>query len=162
MINGRAGIFHPNFAYHVRPTVDTSQQEYIHVYAPTGIQSEWIPGQGMTDATQELVWQGYGRVQPDKDWRARARMQGNEFDAVQAVRVQLPIGQNLLGAMHDAHGRVTVYGADPIFAKDFIVKVIETYVTGSENMIGKPLVVRNALSAGTRWSHNLLCDAGAK
>lgn len=162
MINGHAGIFHPAFAYHMRPTVETSQQVKMEVYAPTGVVSEWVPGTGMSAVTQTLVWRGYGRVQPDKDWRARARMQGNEFDAVQAVRVQLPIGKNLLGALLDIDGNVVTYGNDPLFAKDYIIKVTEIPVTGSEIMIGKQLVVRNALSSGTRWSHNLLCDAGTK
>lgn len=162
MINGHAGIFHPNFAYHPRPTVETSQQVKMNIYAPTGAVAEWVPGQGMSNVTQTLVWSGYGRVQPDKDWRARARMQGNEFDAVQAVRVQVAINRNYVGATYDIDGNITAFGPDPVFAKDFIVKVVELNVTGSEVMIGKPLVVRNALAAGTRWSHNLLCDAGAK
>jgi hypothetical protein len=156
------GVFHPLFAYHPRITVEGSQQTLVEVYAPTGERAEWVPGAGMTDNTLELVWRGYARVQPNIDWRARPRDHGNEFDAVHAVRIQLGIGKNLYGAELDVDGGVVAYGPDPLFAKDFIVKVIEAPVTGTEGLLGRSFAVRNALTNDKTWQYNLLCDVGTK
>lgn len=162
MLSRATAIYHPFFAYHMRPSVETSQQTLLNIYAPTSATAEWVPGQGMADATQLLVWSGYGRMQPDKDWRARAREMGNEYTATQAVRIQIGIGKNLHGAELDDDGKVITYGPDPVFKKDFVVKVVSSPVTGTEGMIGIPFVVRNALSGSTPWLYNLLCDGSTK
>jgi len=116
----------------------------------------------MEDNTLELVWRGYGRVQPNKDWRARTRNHANEFNATHAMRVQIPINKNLLGAVYDVDGNIVSYGIEPIFAKDFVLRVMEAGVSGTEELVGVPLTVRNALNSSTPWVHNLLCDAGTK
>lgn len=146
----------------MRPSVEASHQLLINIYAPTGATAEWVPGTGMTTAAQTLVWTGYGRVQPDKDWRARAREQGNEYTATQTVRVQIGIGKNLYGATYAVGGELLTHGADPVFKKDFVVVVQSSPVTGSEGIIGVPLTIRNALSSGNPWLYNLLCDGGTR
>ena len=162
MAGAIGGVFHPLFAYHARPSIESSQQALVNVYAPTGGTAEWTPGVGMANTTTALVWTGYARIQPDKDWRARARDHGNEFNAVQAVRVQLGIGKNLLGAVKDATGKITAYGVDPEFKKDFVVCIQETNITGTEGLVGQSLTVRNTLTSTVPWSYKLLCDTGTK
>lgn len=162
MAGALGGIFHPLFAYHARQTVESAQQVLVNIYKPTGGTAEWTPGVGMANSTTTLVWTGYARVQPDKDWRARARDQGNEFTATQAVRVQIGIGKNLLGAVKDVNGKIVTYGADPMFKKDFVVVVAETNVTGTEGLVNLSMTVRNALSSSKPWLYNLLCDTGTK
>lgn len=156
------GIFHPNFPYHMRASVESSQMVLVEGYRPTGGTAEWTPGVGMSDDTLELVWTGYARIQPDKDWRARAREQGNEFNAIQAVRVQLGINRNLLGAVKDASGKIIQYGPVVVFAKDYVIRVTGSNVTGTEGLMNRELAVRNALSSTHPWALNLLCDASTK
>ena len=161
MLNSK-GVFHPLFAYHPRHALAGSQQTLVEVFAPTGGVAEWVPGTGMSDNTIELVWRGYARVQPNIDWRARTREHGNEFNAIHAVRIQLSIGKNLHGATLDGNGKVLTYGDDPTFAKDFVVRVVESSVSGTQGLIGKDFVVRNALTNDQTWLYNLLCDTGTK
>lgn len=161
MLNGK-GIFHPLFAYHPRHALSGSQQTLVEVYAPTGGTAEWVPGQGMRDNTLELVWRGYARVQPNIDWRARTRDHGNEFNAIHAVRIQLSIGQNLFGAIYDDEGNLIEYGEDPVFAKDYVVTVVESKVSGTQGLLDKAFTVRNALVNDQAWVYNLLCDTGTK
>lgn len=161
MLNAK-GIFHPLFAYHPRAALAGSQQTLVEVYRPTGGVAEWTPGVGMANNTIELVWRGYARVQPNIDWRARTRDHGNEFNAIHAVRIQLSIGKNLFGATLDTNGKVTAYGVDPEFAKDFVVRVVESDVSGTQALLGKDFVVRNALTNDQAWLYNLLCDTGTK
>lgn len=161
MLNNR-GIFHPNFAYHPRLALSGSQQTLVEVFKPTGGTAKWVPGTGMENNTLEKVWRGYARVQPNIDWRARTREHGNEFNSTHAVRIQLSIGRNLLGAVLDVDGKVVTYGDDPTFAKDFIVMVVESPVSGTQGLLDKPFVVRNALTNDKAWLYNLLCDTGTK
>lgn len=161
MLN-RKGIFHPLFAYHPRNALAGSQQALVEIYRPTGGTANWVPGVGMDDNTIELVWRGYARVQPNIDWRARPRDHGNEFNAIHAVRVQLSIGKNLHGATFDGNGKVVTYGPDPTFAKDFVVRVVESNVSGTQGLLNKNFVVRNALTNDQAWLYNLLCDTGTK
>lgn len=156
------GIFHPNFAYHPRYALSGSQQTLVEIFKPTGGVAKWTPGAGMADATLEKVWEGHARVQPNIDWRARTREHGNEFNSTHAVRIQLSIGRNLFGAVRDGDGKIVTYGADPAFAKDFVVRLVETSVSGTQGLLDKNFVVRNALTNDKAWLYNLLCDTGTK
>jgi len=156
------GAFHPLFAYYPRTALQGTQETLIEVYAPTGQLAEWTPGVGMSDTTTTLVWRGHGRVQPNIDWRARDRDFAGELTATHAVRVQLGINKNHVGAVLDGAGKIVTYGDDPTFAKDFIVKVVETQVSGAQGLVGLPMVVRNALVSDMPWVYNLLCDAGTR
>jgi hypothetical protein len=161
MLNNK-GIFHPLFAYHPRNALAGSQQTLVEVRKPTGASAQWTPGVGMANTTLALVWRGYARVQPNIDWRARTRDHGNEFNATHAVRIQLGIGKNLVGATFDVDGSVLEYGVDPEFAKDYVVTIVESNVTGTQGLVGKDFVVRNALHNDQTWVYNLLCDTGTK
>ncbi len=153
------GIFHPNFFYAPRRTTDTSQLVDLKIYALTPDAAEWVPGQDMTVKADTLKWWGKGRVQPNKDWRARPREVQFEYDAVHAVRVQIPIGKNLVGAVWDEdEGRYTSYGADPVFIKDMQVQIVSGPVEGFETMEDTNLYIRNAIQNQNLWVYNLLCD----
>lgn len=153
------GIFHPNFFYAPRRTLDTSQLIDINIYDLTPNGAEWFPGVGMDVDPDTLLWSGKGRFQPNKDWRSRPREVQFEYDAVQAVRIQIPIGKNLLGAVWDENEkRYTSYGTDPEFVKDLRVEVIGGPVKGFESTEGKNLYIRNAIQNQNLWVYNLLCD----
>lgn len=162
MINTRDGIFHPRFYYHARPVVESPMITKLELYKPTGAHPEWTAADSVTTSPFELVWKGLGRVQPNKDWRAREREFANEFNATQAVRIQFPIGRNLLGATYDGDGKLTAYGDDPAIKKDYMVEVISSAITGTEDLVGMRFFVRNAINSGNSWVHSLLCDTGTR
>jgi len=154
-----SGVFHPNFFYHPRRTLDTTQLVRIAILDPTPESIDWNFGEGVSLVPDTPVWSGFARVQPNKDWRARPREVQFEYDGTQAVRVQIPIGKNLLGAQLDPDtGRYTSYGPDPHFVKDMRVRIIEGSVKGFEIMEGDFLYIRNAIQNQNLWVYNLLCD----
>lgn len=153
------GVFHPNFAYHPRPGLASTRQTKIKIYDLTPEAIEWVPGNEPTVTPDTLIWEGFGRFQPNKDWRARPREVQYEYDAIQAVRVQIPIGKNLVGAVYDTDaGRYTAYGEDPKFVKNMRVHVEWGTVKGFETMEGTDLYIRNAVQGQSLWQYNLLCD----
>lgn len=153
------GIFHPNFFYAPRRTVESAELVHLKIYKLTPESPEWVPGVGLEVEPDSLVWEGHGRYQPNKDWRSRPREVQFEYDAVQAVRIQIPIGRNLVGAIFDVdENRYTSYGADPNFVKDMRVEVVSGPVTGFEHSEGKNLYIRNAIQNQNLWQYNLLCD----
>lgn len=156
------GIFHPRFFYHPRPVVNSAQVAYVQVFKPTGGVPRWNGTDSMENNLLTLVWEGHARIQPNKDWRARPREFAGEFDATQAVRVQLPIGENHLGATFATDGTVVTYGADVEFFKDYEVKVVSVPVEGALNMVGNTYFVRNAMTSTNLWVYNLLCDTNTK
>lgn len=153
------GVFHPDFFYVPRRTVESAELVHIKIYDLTPEGAEWEPGVGLEITPDTLLWEGHGRFQPNKDWRSRPREVQFEYDAVQAVRIQIPIGRNLVGSVYDdTLGRYTAYGPDPEFAKDMRVEVISGPVKGFENTEGKNLFIRNAIQNQNLWQYNLLCD----
>lgn len=149
MLNTR-GIFHPQFYYHPRPSVNTAQVARVEVYRPSGVDTRhWEPGGFTGDPVDTLIWRSQARLQPNNDWRARPKEIQGEFEAIHAVRVQLPIGGNEIGD-------------DMGFFKDDRVLVIASPVIGAEYLIGDEFFVRNAVNSANLWVHNLLCDLGTK
>ena len=153
------GIFHPNFFYAPRTSLETADLVKLKIYKLTPNAAEWEPGVGVTTTPDTLVWEGRGRFQPNKDWRSRPREVQFEYDAIQAVRIQIPIGKNLVGAMYNTvENRYVSYGADPEFVKDMRVEVVDGSVTGFDSTEGKNLYIRNAIQNQNLWHYNLLCD----
>lgn len=153
------GIFHPQFFYAPRPVLETADLVELKIYALTPEAAEWVPGVGVSVEPDTLVWHGHGRFQPNKDWRSRPREVQFEYDAVQAIRIQIPIGKNLVGAKWDAATkRYTSYGTDPAFIKDMRVNVVKGSVKGFETQHGDNLYIRNAEQSQNLWHYNLLCD----
>ena len=153
------GVFHPNFFYSPRRTLVTTQLVDLEIFALTPEGGEWVPGVGLDITPDVKAWKGKGRVQPNKDWRARPREVQFEYDAMQAVRVQLPIGKNLIGAVTDLDtGKVISYGEDPEFIKDMRVRVLSAPVKGFEMMLDDDFYIRNAIQNQNLWVYNLLCD----
>jgi len=153
-----SGVFHPDFFYHPRRTLETTQLVPVTILAMNPNSGEWEPGQGIVENRDTPVWQGRARVQRNKDWRARPREVQFEYDGTQAVRVQLSIGKNLVGATFDADGNVREYGPDPEFLKDMRVHINGSAVKGFEGMIDDNLYIRNAVQNQNLWVYNLLCD----
>ncbi len=157
------GVFHPNFFYAPRRTVESAMIAQVRVSEPTGNVATWTPGSGMSSGIYAPIWEGHARVQPNKDWRARPREQVGEFDAVHAIRVQLPIGKNEWGATYDPiSGEITAYAPDPEFYKDYMVEVVNTDVIGAEQLEGDVYYIRNAKTSANLWLYNLLCDTGTR
>lgn len=153
------GVFHPNFFYAPRRSVESAELVHIKIYKLAVDGGDWVPGVGMVGSDDTLVWEGHGRFQPNKDWRSRPREVQFEYDAVQAVRIQIPIGRNQVGSVFDTDkNRYTSYGPDPDFVKDMRVEVISGPVTGFEHTEGKNLYIRNAIQNQNLWQYNLLCD----
>ena len=154
------GIFHPNFFYVPRTSLETADLVKLKIYKLTPNAAEWEPGVGMSTTPDTLVWEGRGRFQPNKDWRSRPREVQFEYDAIQAARIQIPIGKNLVGAMYNmVEKRYVSYGVDPEFVKDMRVEVVDGSVTGFDSTEGKNLYIRNAIQNQNLWHYNLLCDA---
>lgn len=149
------GVWHPRFYYHARPTVESAMNVTVEIYKPLeqGQSPHWEPGDTFSGTpAYELVWRSKARVAPNKDWRARPKEQQQEFDAVHAMRIQVPIGGNELeGGPRDMP-----------FYKDYRVLVVETHVTGTEQLKGFSYIVRNAHMSSNAWLHNLLCDTGTR
>lgn len=152
-------VFHPRYPYHARPVANGRMTATIEVYATNGQHEEWEPGVGMVNPGRTLIWKSKGSVQPNIDWRARTRDHAGEFNATMAVRFDLPIGMNEVGAVK-VDGKIVSYGPDPVFALGDIVIVTESPVSGTESLIGREYTVRNALPSSYMWQHNLLCDVG--
>lgn len=153
------GVFHPDFFYSPRRTVETTELVHIKIYDLTPEGAEWEPGIGLEVKPDTLVWEGQGRFQPNKDWRSRPREVQFEYDAVMAVRIQIPIGKNQVGAMYDmVEERFVSYGPDPELVKDMRIEVVGGPVKGFEVMEGKNLYIRNAIQNQNLWQYNLLCD----
>lgn len=156
-------LFHPQFYYAHRPIVNSAQVAQVIIYKPTGNITEWVPGADeFGDDLYVKVWEGHARVQPNKDWRARPKEAAGDFDVTHAVRVQIPIGENLVGSTFDPVDGRRIYGVDPVFAKDFRVDVMVSPVKGTERLVGDQFIVRNASISSNAWVHNLLCDTGTK
>lgn len=146
----RAGmVFHPEWSYRARPVANSPMLARVEIWRPTGETPEWNGTDEMSGG-YELVWVSRARLQPNKDWRARTKQFAGEYDAVHAIRVQVPIGGNELENQ-------TVD-----FTKDYIVRVIASPIIGTENLIDQEYVVRNASLSSNAWVHNLLCDFGTR
>lgn len=153
------GIFHPNFFYAPRRTLNTSYLTELKIYRLTPNAIDWEFGEEPTVEPDVLVWHGMGRFQPNKDWRSRPREVQFEYDAVQAVRIQIPIGKNLVGSRRDpTTEEIIEYGSDPDFVKDMRVQVVSGNVEGFQMMEDDNLYIRNAIQNQNLWHYNLLCD----
>ena len=158
MLNAR-GVFHPAFFYHARPVVNSAQPAFVRIYAPTGNVANWTPGTGMANNKETLVWEGSARLQPNLGWRARPREFAGEYDATHAVLIQVPMGKNQLGMVVRPDKSIQ-YGADVSFFKDFVVRVVDSPVVGTDELELLTYTVRNAIISSNAWSYQLLCDVG--
>lgn len=154
-------VFDPRYFYHARPTVEGTQIAHIEISEPTSLPAQWTPGVGMSNPWT-LRWKGQARVQPNKDWRARQREVSGEFTATHAVRIQMGIGKNELGAVRvdplDPNSEILSYGPDPAFGLGWRVHVVEVPLEGADNLLTRDYVVRNAIVSSNTWAYRLLCD----
>lgn len=133
---------------------------YGQVFTPTGQETTWVAGVGNQDNAYEQVWEGRLRVQPNIDWRARARNFAGEFDATMATRISLPMHENRFGAVFNPDGSVKTYAPDPVFSLGDVVVVTQVNGQGQRTLLGKRYTVRNALPSTNMWEHDLLTDVG--
>jgi len=156
------GIYHPLFATHPRPGLETSMTDLIEIRKPLGTAAQWVPGAGMDGNDYELVYRGIGRVQPNIDWRARDRNHSGELNATLAVRVQTPFGKNEVGAIRDVDDNIISYGPDPLLAKDYMVNVISSEAPDAEPLLKYTFIIRNAVQASQKWLRTFLADTGTR
>lgn len=158
-----ATIFHPLYAYHPRPGLETAMLVKVRIDRPSEEHPEWEPGVGIEANAFTTIWEGFARVQPNIDWRARPRDFAGEFNATQAVRIQLGVGKNEHNAVRDGAGKITQYAPDPeMFSYGDVVSVLNVVVSGTEALLHEKFTVRNGLPSQNKWQYNLLCDAGTK
>ena len=62
------GIFHPNFFYAPRTSLETADLVNLKIYKLTPNAAEWEPGVGMSTTPDTLVWEGRGRFLPMGIW----------------------------------------------------------------------------------------------
>lgn len=153
-------VFDPRYIAHVQPTINSTMLARATVRRPNAERPGWEPGVGNTTSAYVQIWAGACRVQPNIDWRARVRDFQGEYDATMAVRINLPMHKNELGAVRDALGNILTYADDPEFALGDVVELTELAGPGQRTLLGKAFTVRNALPSTTMFQHNLLCDVG--
>lgn len=147
------GIFHPQFKYHPRPSIETAMMDRIEIYEPTGKPAQWTPGVGMNDDSWRIVYRGRARLQPDQDWKARDRNFANEHTATLGVRIGIPVQGNELDP------------ADPIapfIGKGYKVVVIDPSPESKDWIEGTDLIVRNPLQATQKWLRTFVADTGTR
>lgn len=147
------GIFHPQFKYHARPTVESAMRDRIEIFEPTGQPAQWVPGQGMTDNVWRLVYRGPARLQPDQDWKARDRNFASEHTAVLAIRIGIPVHGNELDPADPTA---------PFIAKGYKVVVIDPDPESAEWLEGSDLIIRNPLQATQKWLRTFVADTGTR
>ena len=138
-------------------------------YAPLGIFADalvevLIPGDpnkevmdpntgAITGGEPIAIWEGWGALTPNMDWRARSRRWAFEDTATHAYRVQLRhIDDNLLVFPED-RGRPEFRVS---FGEGLLVRVLQN--RSDEKSVGLLLVVRNAITDNNKWQPTLLCD----
>lgn len=147
------GIFHPQFKYHPRRSIDQAMPDRIEIYAPTGVQPEWTPDGGMSADTYELVYRGNARIQPDQDWKARDRNFANELTSVLGLRIGIPVRGNEL----------TPDKAAPFLSKNWKVVVIEPSEETQQFIpLEADIIVRTAIQASEKWLRTFVADVGTR
>lgn len=146
------GIYHPLFATHPRNGLTTSMTDRVEIYKPTGVRSNWVPGEGISEEGYELIYRGQGRVQPNLDWRARDRNMASELTGTQTIRVQVPVRGNELRSDKEC----------PLIAKDYLVVMIDTPANENGWLKGTPIIVRNATQATQKWIRTMIADTGTR
>jgi len=92
------------------------------------------------------IWSGKGRIQPNKDWRARFVESSNDPQMVHFTRVQIPAPRD--------NPPPTFRVADVVVAQE--VEDTEDWVF-NHDLAAWTLYVRNAQNSSNRWLVNLLC-----
>lgn len=117
---------------------------------------EWDPENGLTKQDHTPVWKGWASITPNKDWRARTRVWGEEATATHAYRVQLHhLDQNLLVEKAD-RGKPELRVK---FGEGQRLRIVA--MTSDTRATGLKMVVRNAVTDNNMWQPTLLCDIDA-
>lgn len=96
----------------------------------------------------ETIWEGYARIQPNKDWRARSVESGVDPQMVHYTRIQISL--NKQGPVPD------IRVADIVAAQE--VQDNDDWVF-NHTLHSWSQFVRNAENSSNRWVYNLLCSA---
>lgn len=147
------GIFHPNFKYHPRASIESAMRDRIEIYEPTGIAPSWSPDTGMTGDAWRIVYRGRARLQPDQDWKARDRNFANELTATMAIRIGIPVRGNELNPDNPIA---------PFIGKGYKVIVIDADPESKDWIEGTDLIVRNPLQATQKWLRTFVADTGTR
>lgn len=158
----RTAVYDPRFIRSMQPAaIGLASLIRCAVFRTIGDRPGWVAGSGNTPDTVTKLWEGFCRVQPMIDMRARAGDFAGEYDAVEAVRFNLPFERNEFGATLDINNKIVTYGDDPVFAYGDMIDVTQVFNPGQQVLLPKRFTVRNALSSTTALQHDLLCDVGA-
>lgn len=106
------------------------------------------------DGDYKILWTGPARVQPNKDWRARGYVFGDETVVFQACRFRLPLANGVWADDID--------DADKFFLDEDQVIITETSFKNLERLKRYIFVVRNPLISGNGFQQNLLADVNLK
>lgn len=96
---------------------------------------------------QTAIYLGPGRVQPNKDWRARLMEEGNSIVTTHAIRVQLDYQGNTLGN-----------GSFPQIEAQDVLRVTDVFRDDSGILTKWLFTIRNISVGSNAWVHTLLCD----
>ncbi len=146
----------PRFVFHHRNVARgwmTARIEVLSVSAATpDIRfSSWDPlnpsypeqGDPKTRAVLTPIFVGMGRIEPNKDWRARLMENDGAVSTWHAVRVQYDLTSNELTTT------VMPGKGDQVHVLDCIDPLLDDY----------RFAVRNPLGTSNTWQRTLLCDA---
>lgn len=170
MLNARGSI-DPRFALHNRPVATSAMIAEVRVLHPGSPVTPWNP---FSDDPDERVFAsavgtkqytphyvGRGRVQPNKDWRARRYQWNIEAAADHAVRFQIDLTGNTITNAAKLYPEQKSFEAGGMHNGDVVVvsRVAAPYGIPLEPMIAQfQYVVRNISASSNSWVRTLLCD----
>lgn len=128
----------PRWPLHHRSVPVGWQVADIIVARRDGTEAVWDPTTGdVTGGEWTYVWWGKGRLQPNKDWRARRHDAENSPMVQSAIRVQAPMD------------------CPPMLVADAIGVLASPYDTSLERYV---FHVRNPVESSNTWGRSVLAD----
>lgn len=153
----RRGIFDPRFPRAIATVGEGAFTCSVLVRRPVraaGSQHNFDTGERGPSEPFQKLWSGPGRVQPNKDWRARGYEFGGETTVFQAVRFQLPLA--------DGKWEVGLDQAAMEFRDEDQVLITATAFPEVEMIKRFVYIVRNPIVSGNAGLQNILCDVDLK
>lgn len=145
---------HPLFMYASYYPLQLLANTKVSIFTePDTLSYGWSEEAGLSFDYNNPIWQGWGNITPNVDWRARNREWAGTVTGVHAYRVQLlHIDKNEV-LSRDMWGKPEMRVS---FAEGMRVRVDE--MPTDPRVEGLKLVVRNAQVDTLNWQVTLLCD----
>jgi len=151
----------PRFPFHHRNVVRGWMVATIEVLqlssvTPQTAFTKWDPlnpnyaeqGTPTSRSLQTPIYRGQGRIEPNKDWRARKVEHDAAIETWHAVRVQVDLNGNLMPEAVDGEFLETPNAGALVIVLDCI----------DQEMVGLRYAVRNWLGTSNTWQRTMLCD----